>query len=408
MSVPPDSPHVLTFQPLLCEQAKSVVAGGLAVAVEPVINLEELLAPISGENPAGENLLYSGLHDDVREARRAEEALDQGEWKREIKTSDWPKVVDLSAKALGSKTKDLQVCAWLGEALVRLYGFAGLRDSLRLMRGLLENFWDKVYPEIDGGDLEARANAVAFLDRQAARAIKDVPITKAASSSDCSYVDWEDAKRFDIPESLEGLSSEQIERVNQLKEQAEREGRTTSERFRIAKNATRRSFYEETFALLSECWDEYKALDKVMDEKFLNQTPGLGGLRKSLDEVRTLVERFVKEKRVLEPDIGEARAAEGEPAVQEAPETPAAAFGSSAGPIRTRADALRRLTEVSDYFKRTEPHSPVSYLVQRAIKWGQMPLELWLEDVIKDGNVLAQLRETLGIKTSPDPAGQGP
>jgi len=33
---------------------------------------------------------------------------------------------------------------------------------------------------------------------------------------------------------------------------------------------------------------------------------------------------------------------------------------------------------------------------------------LWLEDVIKDGNVLAQLRETLGIKTSPDPAGQGP
>jgi len=285
--------------------------------------------------------------------------------------------------------------------------FAGLRDSLRLMRGLLENFWDKVYPEIDGGDLEARANAVAFLDRQAARAIKDVPITKAASSSDCSYVDWEDAKRFDIPESLEGLSSEQIERVNQLKEQAEREGRTTSERFRIAKNATRRSFYEETFALLSECWDEYKALDKVMDEKFHNQTPGLGGLRKSLDEVRTLVEKFVKEKRVLEPDIAEARAAEGEPAVQEAPETPAAAFGS-AGPIRTRADALRRLTEVSDYFKRTEPHSPVSYLVQRAIKWGQMPLELWLEDVIKDGNVLAQLRETLGIKTSPDPAGQGP
>src|SRR5438046_10348809 len=106
LSVPPDSPHVLTFQPLLCEQAKSVVAGGLAVAVEPVINLEELLAPISGENPAGENLLYSGLHDDVREARRAEEALDQGEWKREIKTYDWPKVVDLSAKALDSNTKD--------------------------------------------------------------------------------------------------------------------------------------------------------------------------------------------------------------------------------------------------------------------------------------------------------------
>jgi len=27
-----------------------------------------------------------------------------------------------------------------------------------------------------------------------------------------------------------------------------------------------------------------------------------------------------------------------------------------------------------------------------------MPLDLWLEDVIKEPNVLAQLRETLGMK----------
>jgi type VI secretion system protein ImpA len=41
----------------------------------------------------------------------------------------------------------------------------------------------------------------------------------------------------------------------------------------------------------------------------------------------------------------------------------------------------------------------VAYLVERAIKWGQMPLEVWLEDVIKDGNVLGQLKETLGLDT---------
>jgi type VI secretion system protein ImpA len=68
--------------------------------------------------------------------------------------------------------------------------------------------------------------------------------------------------------------------------------------------------------------------------------------------------------------------------------------------IKARQDAFRRLGEVADYFRRNEPHSPVSYLVQRAIKWGQMPLEMWLEDVIKDGLVLGSLRETLGLQSA--------
>ena len=60
---------------------------------------------------------------------------------------------------------------------------------------------------------------------------------------------------------------------------------------------------------------------------------------------------------------------------------------------------LRRLNEIADFFHRTEPHSPISYIVQRAVKWGNMPLELWLQDVIKDETVLYSLRQTLGIST---------
>ena len=75
-------------------------------------------------------------------------------------------------------------------------------------------------------------------------------------------------------------------------------------------------------------------------------------------------------------------------------------FGSSTGPIKTRQEGFRRLVEVSEYFRRTEPHSPVSYLVERAVKWGRMPLEAWLEDVIKEVGVLDNLRETLGLKPS--------
>ena len=81
------------------------------------------------------------------------------------------------------------------------------------------------------------------------------------------------------------------------------------------------------------------------------------------------------------------------------------AVGSADGAIAGRADALRRLADIAAFFQKTEPHSPVSYLVRRAVKWGNMGLETWLQEVIKDQTVLVQLRETLGVT---DGASGGP
>ena len=363
-----------------------------------VINVESLLVPISDENPAGENLQYSGLHDEIREARRADDDLEQGDWKRDLKTADWWQVFSLSTDALTEKTKDLQVCAWLAESLVKLHGLAGLRDGLKIMRGLHEQFWDTIYPEIDEGDLDARANALAFMDRQTAIAIKDVQVTSASSGANFSYAQYEDSKQFEIPEDLSALSSEQIERIDELKAQIAEEHKLTTDDWGKAKRATRRAFFEELYALLDECWVEYQSLDQVMDEKFGRQTPGLGDLRKTLDAIRSLVGNIVKEKRISEPYPDELQQDSGVEAEGDGSGAYTIVPGTN-GSIKARQDAFRRLSEVADYFRVTEPHSPVTYLVERAIKWGQMPLELWLADVIKDGGVLGQLRETLGIKS---------
>src|SRR6185295_13561551 len=98
---------------------------------------ESLLQPIAGDNPAGESLQYSGLYDEIREARRADDNVGQG---GDLKTSDWNEVLSLGTKALQERTKDLQVGAWLTEALLKLKGFAGLRDGLKLMGGLHHQF----------------------------------------------------------------------------------------------------------------------------------------------------------------------------------------------------------------------------------------------------------------------------
>ena len=105
-----------------------------------VINFETLLAPVSEEKPSGEYLRYSGIYDEISEARRADKDVPQGEWQTEVKVADFRKVISLAVPALEKDTKDLQIAAWLSEALVKEHGFVGLRDSLKLMSRLSGKF----------------------------------------------------------------------------------------------------------------------------------------------------------------------------------------------------------------------------------------------------------------------------
>ena len=368
----------------------------------PLLDFDRLLAPVSEDRPSGDSLQYSGLFDEIREARRADDVLEQGDWKRELKVADWDEAVALATEAVLTKTKDLQVGAWLAEGLTMLHGFAGARDGLKLMKALHEQFWETCYPEIDEGDMEGRANVLSFFDRQVALSLRKAPMTRAPGMN-FSWLEWNESRPFDIPESVSGpLDGDAQARLSELKRQAVEENKTSGEDFRKAKSSTPKAFYEDASKALAQAWDEFQGLDRMMDEKFGRQTPGLGELKKSIEEVRRVVDGILKEKRALEPDAKAAGGAQGalDEGTLDAGGAVVYRVAGPSGPIRSRSEALARLGEVAEFFRQTEPHSPVSYLVQRAITWGQMPLETWLADVIKDTGVLEGIKETLGIRPS--------
>src|SRR6476620_913065 len=97
-----------------------------------ILDIDALLQPIEGDNPSGESLRYSGIYDEISEARRADDGLSQGAWKTETKVADFARVIDIAVSALTERAKDLQIAAWLTEALTAQHGFAGLRDGLKL------------------------------------------------------------------------------------------------------------------------------------------------------------------------------------------------------------------------------------------------------------------------------------
>lgn len=364
----------------------------------PVIDLEALLRPVSDESPSGDSLRYSGIYDEIAEARRADDNLSQGDWQTELKVADFRSVITLAEPALTSQSKDLQVAVWLSEALIRINGFAGLRDSLKLVAGLQDTFWETLHPAIDEGDMEGRANAVAWLDTQGAAAAATCPIT---AGQGYGFLDWQDAKRFDFPANVDSLDADSQAKYAELRTQADTEGRVTAEMWKSAVAQTRRAFCEQVNYTIGECWEAFAELNRVIEERYdRKQMPGLSGLKKSLEDVHGQVKKLLERKRLEEPnetDIEETTEANGETySIGDANE--GVRGGASGGPVKSRPDALKRLAEIAVFFQRTEPHSPVAYLVQRAVKWGNMPLDSWLQEVIKDSATLDQLNEMLGIK----------
>jgi len=360
-----------------------------------VVDLEALLQPISEEAPSGENLRYSGIYDQINEARRADDNLNQGAWQTELKVADFREVIDLALPPLTTRTKDLQIAAWLSEALVKVHGFAGFRDSMILVASLQDKFWETLHPEIDEGDQEGRANAISWIDNQVSLAVKYAPLL---GERGYGFSEFEESKRFEIPENIDSLSSEEKAAASALKAQVEKERRVTGDMWRRQVAETRRAWCETVNFTLEECSAALNELDRVVEEKYdRNQMPGIANCRKTIDAIRSEFKKILEQKRIEEPD------AVPDEAGEESGEGEVGADGRSAGvkgPVKSRQDALRQLIDIAEYFQRTEPHSPVSFLVQRAVKWGHMGLDTWLQDVIKDTSIIEQVRQTLGFNTS--------
>lgn len=256
------------------------------------IDLVGILTPIEGDNPAGEDLRYI-LYDQIAEARRADDALNRGDWQREIKSADWETVINLCADALVNRSKDLQIAAWLTEALTVKEGFKGLLSGLKVIHGFLENFWENVYPEIEEGDLEFRVGRLEFLNNSLWSRVKQIPITDSSAKAGYSFLEWEESRKV----SYEGDAAKAETRAELVAE-----GKLTAEEFDTAVERSKRSFYETLSADLVKCRETFQTLEQFVDEKFGKEGPRLAELRESLEDCDRQVSKILKEKRELEPD----------------------------------------------------------------------------------------------------------
>jgi type VI secretion system protein VasJ len=131
------------------------------------------ITPIAPDCRAGANVRSSVLYESLTaEIEKLSSPSAPG-------TVDWNRVVENSAKLLGSHGKDLQVACFLAAGLTQIRGFAGCDLAFKILGDLCENFWGDMSPpaiRIKG----RRAALEWWLERTAAVLEAAKPIAVAA------------------------------------------------------------------------------------------------------------------------------------------------------------------------------------------------------------------------------------
>jgi type VI secretion system protein ImpA len=371
------------------------------MATPEVLDFSTLLNPIAGENPAGEDLRsnssptspYYGVKDARSTARTTERQLIMGG--EAVSPPDWRLVVQRATKAIAEKSKDLEIAAYLTEALVRLNGFAGLRDGFRLMRELIEQFWDSMYPAIDEDGVETRVAPLVGLNGDDAEGtliypISNIPITAGNNFGPYAYSHYQQGH------NLSGLNEE-------AKEKRLAQGAISIEMFEKAGNETSTAFFQQTIDDVEQCQHEFTQLSDVLYNKCEEKTPPTSQIRQILESCLEAV-RFASRNKLM-PQVSNT---EDENSSRVAEDGTVAVMGSrsvgfsAADALQTREEAFRTLLKVAEYFRISEPHTPVSYALEQAVRWGRMSLPELLNELIPDSSSREHFFKLSGIRENSD------
>jgi type VI secretion system protein ImpA len=350
------------------------------MASQPLLDFDPLLVPIPGDNPAGGAIPFE-IREKLEEGRKEInlEDFDPEDPAKptEAKKADWNGIIRLAQETLSKTSKDLLVSARLTEALVKQHGFAGLRDGLHLMRLLVEQCWDRLNPPVEDGDLEVRAgpfNWLADAEKGARfpQSVRRVPLMEAGKGDKTKKFSW-----------LEWRLSQ------------DGKGTVTRDEFEKAILEAPRERFQNLEEDVNQCVDELTQLLQVLNGKMGSAAPGLIDLRAAVEDCRKLVKQILSQKGGGAGEGGEA----GSDGTGE---------GGVADRHGSREQAYRQLAQAAALLRQLEPHSPIPYLIQRAVELGSMPFPQLIRALIREPNILSELNRELGIKESgapPPPSG---
>jgi type VI secretion system protein ImpA len=360
------------------------------MASADVIQLEALLAPVPGEKPAGIDLRldtsptsdYYKLKDARFAARAKEREIDAGTDIGDL--PEWRVILELAPKVLTAQSKDLEVAAWLVEALLRRHSFAGLRDGFRLLRGLVEKYWDGLYPLPDEDGILGKVAPISALNGEGAdgtliQPIRKVYLTEGRDPGPFAAWHYEQAQK--------------LATVTDEKQRAwhSKAGTATTDQIESSRRASKPKFFLDLVDDLGQCQQEFATLTAMLDKLCGQDSPPTSTVRNTLESTMAIAKTLGQDA-IAAAQAAAAAAAAADGAAAEAGgdgaapagARPAGPPGLMLGPIRTREEGFGALLQLGEFFRKSEPHSLVPYVLDELVRRGRMALPELLGELIKD------------------------
>ena len=304
-----------------------------------MISVEELLAPLTGESPCGEDLSYDPALSDLETRLQGKPESQYGDNIIAAEEPNW-RELHKSCLELFGRTKDLRVGIALTLTLLRLDGLPGFAQGMSVLRGLLEQYWAALHPRLDPGDnndpLE-RMNLIASIAApegtygdplQFIGRLRQAPLCRSAMAG--------------------SISLAQIAAATAPGEAA---GALTPAMIQAAFRDTPADFLETQAAAAGMALAALEAIDA-----FLTATVGAGN-EANLDPLAAVLRDIQARLAMYAPS------AAGAPAAGATTET---AAGLAPGSIGSREDVIRALDAICAFYARNEPSSPVPAMLQQA------------------------------------------
>jgi type VI secretion system protein ImpA len=366
------------------------------------LDLDALLAPISQESPAGVDLrtdyapdsVYYRLRDARAEARAAERANDGG-GARAGPPPRWHTVRDLAIEALSRQSKDLEIAAWLTEALLRGDGLAGLAAGFRLIAGLAERYWDEFFPQPDDEGLAGRLAAIAGLNGVGGEGTLIQPLRRVVLFPRADGTPFE-LWQYEQSHTLAGIGDAKV------REQRLKAGAVAFDVVETEARAANKDLFAQLRRQAVDSVEAWHALGKIFDQRAGADAPPTSQVREILEKIGEVAGRFAPP----EPEAPE-QAASAAPEEAPAPGSEQIPGAAVAGPVTaqegfaSREDALRALAQIAEFFQRTEPHSPLAYMLKDAVRRGRMTWPELLEEMVPDAGSRSAIMSSLGIRPPP-------
>lgn len=366
------------------------------ISTHALLNRNVLLQPVSDTHPTGRDLRedasatapYHRLRD-IRSAARNNERAAQTDGETDyISGKDWLALIDDVPDILIKESKDLELVAWLIEALTRNHGFRGLAEGYQLAADLIEAYGDALYPLPDEDGVSTQLAALTGLNGHGSDGALIAPVKSIRiTQGDHPACTWE---------------CEQAFATDRISDPAKREAR--NQRGYLSKTEidqavaeTSAEFFQDLIAdveLAVAAFDRYQT---VVDAYASDDPQPSARIRDTLQKVMQTL-RYIAADHLAGAAVNEELNEEATDADGEA-----AANGVSpreAARIDDRKTALKQLREIAQFFRRTEPHSPISYAIEQAVYWSDLTLPDLIGELIPDESARQKYQKLAGIRSS--------